>query len=494
MRHCALLILIWCLASTDGPAALDSERPNVLFIAIDDLNDWLGCLQGHPNAKTPNIDALARRGVLFANAHCQAPICGPSRASLFTGLLPTTTGIYGQINDKQLRTASDVMRTATFLPDYLEKFGYKTLAAGKLFHNGDAAKVFDEYGVQSSFGPKPAKRMKYDPTWFPEKIGGTQTDWGAFPDRDDQMPDYNIAQYGVEQLRAKHDQPFFLAVGFMRPHVPWHVPQKWFDLHPLDSIVLPPYLADDFADIPEMSRRVNELPAMPTTTWAIETGEWKNMVQAYLACTSFVDAQVGKVLQALETSQYADNTIVILWSDHGYHVGEKNRFAKQALWDRATKLPLIIAVPETQPTGNQQTGICQQSVGLVDLYPTVLELCGLPPNPQNEGHSLCPLLQATDAPWPYWTITSYGQHNHALQSDRYRFYQYHDGSREMYDHRADPNEWNNLAQLESFQEMGDNLAARLPKGPAPPARSNSYPINRYFIDQAVIDANTPESK
>ncbi|MEO1524959.1 MAG: sulfatase-like hydrolase/transferase, partial [Planctomycetota bacterium] len=230
-----------------------AEKPNVLFIAIDDLNTWVGCMNGHPNAKTPNIDRLAARGVLFTNAHCQAPICGPSRASVFSGLLPTTSGIYGQISDKQLRDASDIMGKVTFLPDYFEQHGYKTLACGKLFHNGDKAGFFDDWGGHSSFGPKPKKRFKYDPAWFPEKIGGTQTDWGVFPERDELMPDYRIAEYGVKRLRERHDQPFFLAIGFMRPHVPWCCPQKWFDMHPIDEVQLPPYLKTDFDDIPEMS-------------------------------------------------------------------------------------------------------------------------------------------------------------------------------------------------------------------------------------------------
>ncbi|MCO8124914.1 sulfatase [Stieleria sp. TO1_6] len=467
----------------DPSAATDTSdvAPNVLFIAIDDLNDWVGCLGGHPGAITPNIDRLAARGVLFSNAHCQAPICGPSRASLFSGLLPSTSGIYAQINDNQIPQASAITGKVTLLPDYFEQQGYRTLACGKLFHNGDRAGVFDDYGGHASFGPKPKKRFQYDPAWFPEKIGSTQTDWGAFPETDQEMPDYKIAAYGVEQLGKSHDKPFFLAVGFMRPHVPWYCPQKWFDMHPIDGITLPPYLPEDLQDVPGLSRRVNELPAMPTTEWAIKTKQWKNIVQSYLACTTFVDAQVGKVLDALENSDYADNTIVVLWSDHGYHVGEKNRFAKQALWDRANRVPLIIARPG-QESNQGRAAVCDRPVGLIDLYPTLLDLCGLPANPMNQGRSIKPLVDDPDSTWDHFTVTTYGQNNHAVQSQRYRFYRYEDGSMELYDQQTDPNEWNNLASQSEMSTVIKTHAAGLPSVNAEPSKYNKYPTNEYFLN------------
>lgn len=452
------------------------EKPNVLFIAIDDLNDWVGCLGGHPGAMTPNIDALAARGVLFSNAHSQAPICGPSRASLFTGLLPSTSGIYGQISDTQIPEASEITGKVVLMPNYFEQHGYKTLACGKLFHNGDRAKVFDDHGGHSSFGPKPKKRFKYDPAWFPEKIGSTQTDWGAFPETEAEMPDFNIAAYGVNRLAEKHDKPFFLAVGFMRPHVPWYCPQKWFDMHPVDSVALPPYLKNDLDDVPELSRRVNELTAMPTTEWAIKENEWKNIVQSYLACTTFVDAQVGKVLDALQASQYADNTIVVLCSDHGYHVGEKNRFAKQALWDRANRVPLIIA-----KAGKGRGEVCRKPVGLIDLYPTLLDLCGLPANSMNEGRSIVPLIDDPDSAWDTPTITTYGRNNHAVQTERYRFYHYEDGSMELYDQQTDPNEWKNIAADPKMSSVVEQLASKRPTVNAEPSKYNKYPTNEYFL-------------
>ena len=292
------------------------------------------------------------------------------------------------------------------------------------------------------------------------------------------MPDYKIAEYGVAQLQKQHDKPFFLAVGFMRPHVPWYCPQEWFDLHPIDGVKLPPYLADDLTDVPDLSRKVNELTAMPTTQWAIQKNEWKYIVQAYLACTTFVDAQIGKVLDALEKSEYRDNTIVILWSDHGYHVGEKNRFAKQALWDRANRVPLIISAP-----GVGANARCDKPVGLIDLYPTLLDLCGLPANEANEGTTLAPLLRDVDADWDRPTLTTYGPGNHAVQTQRYRFYQYEDGSQELYDHQTDPNEWHNLAGQSAMEPLITELRSFLPKTETASSPYNKYPTNQYFIDR-----------
>jgi len=264
----------------------------------------------------------------------------------------------------------------------------------------------------------------------------------------------------------------------MRPHVPWYVPQKWFDMHPIEGVKLPPYLTDDLKDVPEMSRRVNAMPAMPSTEWAIRENQWEAIVQSYLACTTFVDAQIGKVLDALDQSPFRDNTIVVLWSDHGYHVGEKNRFAKQALWDRATRVPVIISAP-----GMSDDAICNRSVGLIDLYPTLLDLCELPANPANEGTSLVPLLKDSQSEWDVPTLTTHGRGNHAIQSGPMRFYQYEDGSTELYDHSNDPNEWTNLAAHPDHQEVIQRLKGSVPPKEAEPSSHNKYPTNRYFLDR-----------
>ncbi|BDD12006.1 choline-sulfatase (plasmid) [Fulvitalea axinellae] len=453
------------------------KRPNVLFIAVDDLNDWIGVMKGHPQAHTPNIDRLAKSGVLFRNAHCQAPICGPSRASIMTGLQPATSGNYLQLNDKDIQKGSAA--PSTFLPEYFEQNGYKTMAVGKLFHNGDKAGAFQEYGgVFEKFGPKPAKRFNYNPAWFEDKKGNTQTDWGAFPEKDEQMPDFKSARWATAKLRESHEKPFFLGVGFVRPHVPWYVPQKWFDRFPLDKVIVPPYLKNDQEDVPPFGRRVADVPMMPTTEWMKKEGQWKKAVQAYLACISFVDAQIGKVLDALEESPYADNTIVVLWSDHGYHLGEKNRFAKQALWNLDTKTVLIFKAPRQAKHG----ATSDKPVQLLDMYPTLVELCGLPENRQNEGHSLVPLLKKPKSKnWNHVAITSYGKGNTAITDERYKLIRYEDGSSELYDHKKDPNEWKNVAQEPDYAQTLKRLEKHIPAQQAELSVYTNFKVNDYFI-------------
>lgn len=262
LRYGVLILLVFLPFVNYG-----QEHPNILFIAVDDLNDWLSCM-GNDQAKTPNIDSLAAVSTLFANAHCQAPICGPSRASILTGLYPHRSGNYLQLHDKDIKKSNDLTGHATFMPDYFEDNGYSTFGVGKIFHQGDAAHVFDLYGGDNGVtGPKPEKRFNYDPAWFEDKVGNTQTDWGAYPSDVQQMPDFKSVSWASEILKASHDKPFFLAVGLNRPHVPWYVPQEYFDLYPLDSLEMPAYLPIDMDDIPDMGKRVANAPMMPTTEW-----------------------------------------------------------------------------------------------------------------------------------------------------------------------------------------------------------------------------------
>lgn len=452
------------------------DKPNVLFIAIDDLNDYVSCMNGALSVPTPNIDKLAKQGRLFANAHCQAPICGPSRASIMTGLYPSTTGNYLQVRDSGIKKASKAASEAVFMPDYFEQFGYKTMAVGKIYHGGDAAKTFQEYGGYFNMhGLRPDKRMNYDPKKLPNKTGGTYTDWGAYPAHDSIVGDYKIARWAVNKLEQKHHQPFFLGVGFNKPHVPWHVPQKWYDMFPIETIETPPYKADDFNDIPIMAKMVAEAPMMPTTQELIKWQQWKEVIQAYAACVAFVDAQVGKVLDALENSEYAHNTIVVLWSDHGYHLGEKNRVAKQALWERDTRSILII-----KPTNKIKGGYSNAPVGLIDMYPTLLDMCNLPELEQLEGNSLKKLVLNPKSDWGLPALSFYGEGNIAVRGRRYRLTQYEDDSLELYDMKKDPNEWYNLANSEKYKKNIRNLQKYIPKEWTPLSEHSSYDFNNYF--------------
>lgn len=456
------------------------HKQNVLMIIVDDLNDWVGVMGGHPNAHTPNIDKLAAEGMLFTNAHATASLCGPSRASVMTGLRPSTTGIYGQLSDKNIKLASPATENITFMTEYFAENGYKTMGIGKIFHSGAPEGSIQEYGGRiNGFGPHPRNKFVWDKN-------GTNTDWGVFPKNDEDMIDYKSAMWAKDKLAEEHASPFFLTVGFIRPHAPWYAPQKWFDMHPRESLTMPPYLATDFDDIPEISRALHEVPMMPTTEWVIENGEWANAVQGYLASVSFVDHYVGEVLKALESSPYADNTIVVLWGDHGYHLGEKNRFAKHSLWEETTRVPLIFKTP-----GGVKGKVTGTPASLLDLYPTLIDLVGLPANEDNEGTSLKPLLEGSADTSGKVAMTSYGYGNHAIRDDRYRYIYFSDGSEELYDHQNDPNEWVNLADNIDYDEIKQQLAHHLPEVSAPLSPVTSSDVtNDYFreiLTKAGID-------
>jgi arylsulfatase A-like enzyme len=480
-----VLSISWAVAATAA------DRPNVLVIAVDDLNDWVGCMNGHPQAMTPNIDRLAERGTLFTNAHCQAPICGPSRASLLSGRYPHETGIYQQPTKE---IARDQQTASQLMPHYFSRHGYETFAGGKICHGFRHEQAFDHYaGGMGGSGPKPPNKARFhyrppDTPWT-----GTQTDWGAFPDVDEEMPDHKVANWAVETLAQKHDDPFFLAVGFVRPHVPFYAPQKWFDPFPLDSVVLPEVRDDDMDDLPAIGRAINELPNYPSLAWLRQNDDeqFRRCVQAYLACIHFVDHQIGRVIDALDESPYAENTAIILFSDHGYHLGEKDRVSKHTLWEESTRVPLIIVRPKNAASRDDAHAV-SRPVGLIDLFPTLIEMTGLPKRKQNSGASLVRLMEDSEAEWRATTITTYARGNHALRSDRYRYIAYPDGSEELYDHQSDPNEWVNLAGDAAHHETLASFRAQLPQQNAPyhPATSTA-PINAWFKEHYQSEGVLP---
>jgi len=451
MKKCFRSPLAAVICATSSLShGLAEDRPNVLMIAIDDLNDWVGCLGGHPQAKTPNLDRLAKQGVLFSNAHCQSPVCNPSRASLMTSLYPETTGIY--FLSPGLKKVSELSEVLT-LPERFAKEGYRVEAAGKLFHSNEAAHYFPSWaGSFGGFGPTPKKKIS-------QPHGHPLWDWGAFPEKDEMMPDSKIAGWAEQKLvDLSADQPFLLAVGFYRPHVPMFVPQHWFDKHPLADVQLPKVKADDLDDLSDYAVALTrDEHVAPEQQWIEESGEWRHAVQSYLASIQFVDDCVGRVMTALEESPHAENTVIVLFSDHGFHLGEKDRWAKRSLWEDGTRVPVVIVAP-----GLRENGVCQKPVGLIDLYPTLLDLIGASPDQGHEGHSLRPLLENPDAEWPHVARTSFGPGNVAIRSEDFRYIRYADGSEEFYDHRDDPHEWNNLAGNPEVRGVMVRHAERLP--------------------------------
>jgi arylsulfatase A-like enzyme len=441
-------------------AAAPPGRPNVLFIAVDDLNDWVGCLGGHPQVKTPHIDRLAGRGTLFTNAHCQGPLCNPSRASLLTGLRPSTTGLYSL--QPGIRAVAALKDHVT-LPQHFAAHGYHTFTAGKVFHDGsippgDRTREFHVWGVTAG--------MPYPPKKFVDTPAGLRAmDWGVFPEKDEDQADWKIADAAIGQLKSlPADKPFFVAAGFRLPHVPCFASQKWFDLYPDDALVLPPVKADDRDDVPEFAWYLHWKLPEPRLSWLQKANQWRPLVRAYLASTSFMDSQVGRVLDALDATGRAGDTLVVLWSDHGWHLGEKGISGKNSLWERSTRVPLIFAGP-----GVARGAKCGQPAELLDLYPTLVDLCGLSAKEGLEGHSLVPQLKDANARRPWPAITTHNQNNHSVRSEHWRYIRYADGSEELYDHRTDPHEWTNLAKDPRHAEVIREHARWLPKVNAPPA-------------------------
>lgn len=477
----ALCLTLLCCSMNTSRAA---EKPNILMIAIDDQNDWIGCLGGHPQIKTPAIDALAERGTLFLNAHCQSPLCNPSRTSLLTGMRPDSTGIYGLA--PWIRDVPD-LKDLTTLTQYLHANGYQNYTAGKIYHGGYGRKKtdveFQEIGPPAGVGVRPPKPLVNTPGGHP------LVDWGVFPHQDEDKGDWKVADYGVAQLEQGMQEPFFLSVGFFLPHVPCYVTQKWYDMYPDDDSVLPPFLQNDRADTPRFSWYLHWKLPEPRLKFLQENNQWRNLVRSYLASTSFVDSQVGRVLDALKASGHEKDTIVILWSDHGWHLGEKEITGKNTLWDRSTRVPLIFAGP-----GIVAGQKCTRPAELLDIYPTLIDLCSLPAREELQGHSLQPQLKDANAPREWPAITTHNAGNHGLRTEKWRYIRYADGSEELYDMESDPNEWRNVAATAAGQSAIASLRHYLPETSLPPAPGSAHRILTMDAMGNVIWEGTPVGK
>lgn len=479
MKFSSVVLVVSLLFS---PSVVAQEKPNILFIAIDDLNDWVGPLNGHPQIQTPHMDRLAERGTVFTNAHCQSPLCNSSRTSLMTGLRPSTTGIYGLA--PWFRNVPDFKDRVT-LPQHLKMHGYHTYTTGKIYHGGyppraERENEYDHWGPGAGVGARPEKKLVTTPFGNHPLV-----DWGTFPHKDEDKGDWKVASWAVDTLNGKPQEPFFLSVGFFLPHVPCYATQKWFDLYPLDTLQLPPVLDDDREDIPLFSWYLHWSLPEPRLEWLKKANQWAALVRAYLASVSFVDSQVGRVLDALEQNGYQENTVVVLWSDHGWHLGEKAITGKNTLWDRGTRVPLIFAGP-----GVARSSRCSKPAELLDLYPTLADLAGLPAPKGVEGHSLKPQLENANAPREWPAITTHNHDNHGIRSEHWRYIRYADGSEELYNMRQDPNEWTNLAEDTAYSDVKAEHAKFLPEKSAKPAPGSRSRILVFEDGIPVWEGNT----
>jgi arylsulfatase A-like enzyme len=461
-----------------------AQPPNVLFIAVDDLNDWIGCLGGHAQTKTPNFDRLAKSGVLFKNAYCPAPSCNPSRVAILSGVPPHRSGLYQ--NTQKLR---EVMPQAELLPRWFSRHGYWSAGSGKLLHYVIDPQSWDDYF------PEKSKDNPFPRTFNPPKrpvnlprAGAWQyieTDWAALDLTDEQFGgDWLVTKWVGEQLGEKvasalaetdaskmrlKSHPLFLACGIYRPHEPWFVPKRYFEPFPLDSIQLPPGVKEgDLDDVPPVGQKIARNRYFPHIQ---QHQQWKQGIQAYLASIHYADAMLGRVLDALEKSPYRDNTIVVLWSDHGWHLGEKEHWQKFTGWRACARVPLMVRVPKGVtglPEGTRAGSVCTRPVSLVDLFSTLTELCGVPAKPDIESRSLVPLLRDVAAPWPHAALTHLDvPENYALSTERWRYIHYHDGGEELYDIETDPHEWTNLAAKPEHAVQLAEMRTFAPKQKAP---------------------------
>jgi arylsulfatase A-like enzyme len=464
IHRLAIILLVFATAATAAP------RRNVLFIAFDDLGDWIQLLDPESPIRMPNLDRLAQRGVVFRRAFCAAPECNPSRTAVLSGLAPTTSGVYANAADWK-RALPDAM----MLPRYFATRGYATAAAGKIFHHVDRH-FHDERSFEDwlPFEAEKLPQPKHNRLTSARAPDGTieplapTFDWGESPTPEHEMLDARSADYAARFVRLPRDRPFFLAVGFFRPHLPYFAPPAALAAYPAATMKLPPVRADDVADLPagahalmrpwaRMYRGIVQAPDPKAAR--------REAVAAYAAGATFADAQLGRVLDALDASPHRNNTIIVVWSDHGYHLGEKEHWTKFVLWEKATRVPLLVVAPGVAVPG----GVSDRPVSLLDLYPTLVELCDLTPRAGLDGVSLVPWLRVPEAPSSRLVVTTASRGNHAVRSERWRYIRYADGSEELYDHAADPHEWRNIAGDSAHAAVMAAHRRALPREEAAPA-------------------------
>lgn len=439
--------------------AKTEQHPNVLFIAADDLNHWVGYTGRNPQTKTPNLDRLSKMGTSFMRADCAAPLCNPSRAALLSGLRPSTTGCYQNGENWKKFIPEGLGLSQAF-----RNAGYYVAGAGKIYHgNTYYPSEWDDYlkmtGSEADEHGRGVGKME----GFTKPV--------AHDLKDQDISDWQITDYCIEQLGKKHDRPFFLACGLHKPHLPWAVPRKYYDMFPLDSIQLPPYLASDLDDVPPAGVHMAKPDGDQKTI--VKTGRWKAAVQSYLATIAYMDMNVGRLLDAFEKSAYRSNTIIVFWGDHGWHLGEKSHWRKFALWEEAVRAPMIWSVPGLTKPGT----ICERPVSFMGMYPTLCEVAGIPIPKHVEGISFKPVLADPKAEWNTPTLCTFGFQNHSVRNEQWRYIHYADGSEELYDHSKDPYEWTNLATKVEFKNVKAELAKSLPKKNAPANKSRGAANN-----------------
>ena len=449
---CLLALFSFC-----HPALAEAKRPDVIFIIVDDLNDYLGCLGGHPDAKSPNIDALAKSGMLFSQAYCNSPQCRPSRTSLNHGVYAFNTGTYFNAKFKE-----ETKITTPTMQQFFMANGYRVASGGKVFH-GNPGKHGDAL-LKRPGDPKPPKGKDNFNAY------AAPNDGYALDVADEEMSDYKVASWAIDQWNTESEKPLFMSVGFFRPHRPLQVPAPWFDLFPLDSIQRPaePAEGDDWDDMPEFAWKLarshahkNMHGGLSDHEYIVENEQWDVTLQAYQASVAFVDAQIGRFLDSLANNPRGRETVVMLVSDHGWHLGEKKHWCKGAIWEQTLRIPFIVRAP-----GVEAGAVSKQPVSLIDVYPSLVDLAGLPVPEFLDGKSVKPQLKNPTAKRGP-AISIYGEGNTSIRTENWRYIRYEDGSEELYQHNKDPNEWRNMASNPEQAKIKKRISKFLPTDPHP---------------------------
>ena len=486
MKKIVLLILVLTFAIN----GFCQQKPNVLFIAIDDINDWIGPLGGNPQAMTPTLDKFSDKAMVFNNAVCAAPICGPSRSAILSGFLPSTSGVYGNAHNM---IYSDIVKENATLPEYFSKNGYYSLSNGKIFHKHGAEFgtdfghwAFDEHARARRYEKDLIDKKQYtssksgiingeeNPDFLDKK---SKLSWGPTTDSFEETVDYKVADWARNQLQKDFEKPFFMAVGFIKPHLPWIVPKEFFDLYNVEDIVPPVVNENDLDDILMPNGQPEHKPS-GEYKWVKKHGLEKDATRAYLANISYVDACLGIVMDALEKSGHADNTIIVIWGDHGWHLGEKQRYLKNTTWLEAVKTPLLIKMP-----GMDKPLRSNANVSLIDIYPTLVSLCGLPEKQNIDGHNFSELLKNSNASWEYPGVTVSNAGTSILKGE-WHYTQSLKGTEELYNIVEDTMEWNNLITNPKYKDIIKELKKWVPKERAKSSKNHFKKLPNYVDAEA----------